>query len=129
MKQYGSVKIEDVAHNMPLYVAIKISVESPARLCFGLHATGSRSQQCKVVAIGRHVCVGDSSVRHEVVEEGWGNDGSLSDPPDAPPAPGREAKGVVGRHKMPSYRCIYSYYFNFKSVQDILIIFFDTHVV
>ena len=44
--------------------------------CLSFHDSGSRGQQCEVVSIGYHVMGGDGTVRHKVVEKGWGDDGS-----------------------------------------------------
>ena len=38
---------------------------------------GAEASMSEVVSVGRHVNVGDRAVRHKVVEEGWGEDGSL----------------------------------------------------
>ena len=46
----------------------------------GLYDAESRGQQREVVGIGRNVYVRDRVIRHEMVGEGWGDDGPLWDP-------------------------------------------------
>ena len=48
--------------------------------CLSLHDAGSKGEQSEVVSIGRHVRVGNGTVRHKVVKDGWGDDGSLWNP-------------------------------------------------